>query len=362
MFITWRTYTATAGFSAQLEYVCALCHARATASVETQGVGTTTAVYGLGADHDHAARVAEMHARTSAIRLLQHAPCPRCGAYQPAVTIPVAAQTERLAKKKRIALPIALALAALVLVAGAYPAVTDLRWSSALLVAVSALAVAAFGLAYGITAWPPARPAWPFGATYFWWGRPDGSVGWVPPPPVPPPAVALPSAVPGAAVMVGILSALISVGGFIGWSATFEDVFLVEDAPSDVRLDGAVLSEGAFRTRGLDPGVRRFQVRSGARHLVEVAGASHELEAGAGRGWVIAPDAQARDVCFAEIETIYGKSPAEPAFTLLEPVNDMLVLVRAYDDRFQPSPKAQKVKSGQTVRRLAIRTASCDEP
>src|SRR5687767_12258367 len=129
-FVTWRTYTATAGFSTQLEYTCAICGTRAVAAVETQGVGTSTAVYGAGGGAEQAQNGAAMAARANGIAALQHAPCPRCGSHQPIVTQRFASFAESEKKKKGRALPIAAIVAGGALAIGAVPAIADLRHSS----------------------------------------------------------------------------------------------------------------------------------------------------------------------------------------------------------------------------------------
>lgn len=129
-----------------------------------------------------------------------------------------------MAKKRKRSLPLAAIAGALVLLAGIVPAVMDLRHSCALLVAVATGAAGVFGLVYAVSAVPPPRPSIPMGAVHFWWGRHDGSVGWVPPPHVPPPALARPSSwhvLGGASAAVLGLASLI---GVVAWAATFEAV------------------------------------------------------------------------------------------------------------------------------------------
>ena len=362
MFITWRTYTATAGFSTQLEYVCALCGTRATAMVEAQGVGTSTAVYGAGGGGAQAQDAAAYTARANAIGALQHAPCPHCGGYQPIVTTRFAQYAERVAKTKKRSLPIAAIAAGLLLVIGVVPALMDLKHSSALIVTVVTGAIATFALLYAILSQAGPRPGFPFGFVHFWWGRPDGSVGWMPPPPVPPPTLPPPSP---AGVVGGVGTAIFGLASFVAflvWTSTYERVYIVDDGKTPIIADGVDVTNKATTSSFEDSGIRRIEVRSGSQqHRVDIGGKSYVLPTNAAYGWLIAPNAKARDICFAEMEMVYGgSSRVEPAYNPLEPnKDDILVLPRSYDDPFKNSPKTQEVKSGETVRRWSIRTVRC---
>jgi len=361
-FIYRRVYTATAGFSSNLEYVCALCGTRATASVQAQGTSQSTAVYGVGGGADQASQGAHYAAQANAIGALQHAPCPRCGGYQPIVTTRFQAFNERVAKAKKRALPIAAAVAGVALLLGIVPAIRDLRYSSALLVTILLGAASLFGIVFAIARAPGVRPTIPWGSVHFWWGRHDGSVGWMPPPHVPAPALAPPSSLP---VLFGVLGAIVGFATLISlgiWSATFQKVYVVDWKDRPVLIDGENVTDDATTSGFEDKHVRKFSARSGMDHTVEIAGVKYTLPANASYGWVVAPDAKKNDVCFAEYEMVYG-APAsyDPKWGPLEPnASGVLVLARSYDDPWQKSPKTQEVKAGETKHRWSIRTVSCD--
>lgn len=361
MFITWRTYTATAGFSTQLDYSCALCGARAVASVQTQATGTSTAVYGAGGGGDQATMSAQYAAQANAIGALHHAPCPRCGGYQPVVTSRFEAYNERFAKRKKRALPIAAIAFGAVMMLGIVPAVRDLKHSSALLVMFVFGALAVAGIVYAVLRSAGPRPTVPWGQVHFWWGRPDGTSGWVPPPHVPPPALAPPSS---ANVAGGVLAGFAGVAMLVSlavWGSTFEKIYVVDWNDRPVTVDGVDVTADA-ETYGIeDKHVRKFGTRSGQAHEVVVAGVKYTLPE-ASHGWVVAPDAKENDVCFAEYEMVYGASSKyEPKWGALEPNQyGVLVLAKTYDDAFKDSPKTQQVEAGKTVTRWSLRTVSCE--
>jgi hypothetical protein len=363
MFITWRTYTATAGFSTQLEYVCALCGTRAAASVQAQGMGQSTAVYGAGGGGDQAAQGAEYNARANAIGALQHAPCPRCGGYQPVVTSRFQAFNDRVAKAKKRALPIAGAALAVTLLLGIVPAIRDLKHSSALLVTVVFGALSLASMVYAIARATGARPHVPWGQVHFWWGRPDGSSGWVPPPHVPPPALAPPSSAAGLGVAGSLIGGFATIIALAAWSASYEDVYVVDYQDRAVSIDGVDVTNEASTWSFDDKHVRKFSTRTGQPHTAVIAGVKYPLPETGTRGWVIAPDAKEHDVCFAEYEAVYGHTriAGKPQWARIEPnASGVIVLSRSYDDLFKDSPKTQEVKSGSTVRRWELRTVSCE--
>jgi hypothetical protein len=360
-FIYRRTYTATAAFSSQLDYVCALCGTHAVASVQAQGLSQSTAVYGMGGSADQASHGAHYAAQANAIGALQHAPCPRCGGYQPIVTSRFQAFNERAAKASKRALPIAAAVAAVALLIGIVPGIRDLKYSSALLVTVLLGVAALFAIVYAILRSPGPRPHIPYGAVHFWWGRHDGSVGWMPPPHVPAPPLAAPTSIPALGGTLGGLSAFACMIGLIVWAATFEHVYVVDYEDRAVTIDGADVTAQASTYGFVDKHVRRFDARTGQPHDVVIAGVKYSLPNNT-HGWVVAPEAKQHDVCFMEYEAVYGGTKGvKPHVNVVElPANGVMVLMRSYDDMFQDSPKTQEVKAGETKRRWELRTVSCE--
>lgn len=361
-FIYRRTYTATAAFSSQLDYVCALCGTRAVASVQAQGTSQSTAVYGVGGSADQASYGAHYAAQANGYSALQHAPCPRCGGYQPVVTSRFAAFGERVAKAKKRALPIAGAVAGVALLLLIVPAIRDLQYSSALLVTVLAGVASLFGIVYAVLRSPGPRPQVPYANVHFWWGRHDGTVGWTPPPHVPAPPLPPPTSAVALAGTFGGIAALVSFIGLIAWAATYEKIYVVDFKDRAVVVDGIDVTSDASTYEFEDKHVRKFSARSGKAHEVEIGGVKYPLASTTSNGWVVAPDAKENDLCFAEYEMVYGgSSKYEPKWSRLElDAHGVLSLGRSYDDAFKDSPKTQQVKSGETVRRWSLRTVSCE--
>lgn len=365
MFITWRTYTATAGFSTQLEYVCALCGTRATASVQAQGMGQSTAVYGAGGGGDQAAQGAHYAAQANAFGALQHAPCPRCGGYQPVVTSRFHDFNVRAARAAKRALPIAAAVFAGCMLLGIVPAIRDLKHSSSLLVTIVFGAIMVAGTTFAILRSQGARPSIPWGSVHFWWGRHDGSPGWVPPPHVPAPALAPPTSAPVAAGFLAGIAGFIGVIALIVWAATFQRIYVVDMDDRPIMLDGADVTADADSSGLDDRHVRKVSARTGQSHEVTIGGVNYPLPDHGTYGWVVAPDAKKNDVCFVEYEVVYSTSSstraaAKPVLSRVEPdANGVIVIQRSYD-LFHDAPKTVEAKSGETVRRWELRTASCE--
>lgn len=365
MFISWRTYTSTASFSTQLEYVCALCGTRAVAAVEAQGMGTSTAVYGAGGGGDQAAMGAQYAAQANAIGALQHAPCPRCGGYQPVVTSRFQAFNDRVAKCSKRALPIAAITFGAIMLLGIVPALRDLKYSSALLVTMVFGALCVAGTVFAVVRSPGARPTIPWANVQFWWGRHDGTAGWMPPPHIPAPPLAPPSS---ANVAGGFLAGIAGIAMLVSlavWGSTYQKIYVVDwkdwgDRP--ISIDGVDVTSEAETYGFEDKHVRKLSARTGQSHEVVVAGVKYPLPGNGSHGWVVAPDAKENDVCFAEYEMVYGASSHyEPKWSPLAPNGSgVLVLAKTYDDAFKDSPKTQQVKSGQSVTRWSLRTVSCE--
>jgi hypothetical protein len=362
-FIYRRTYTATAGYSSQLDYVCALCGTRAVASVQAQGTSQSTAVYGVGGSADQASYGAHYAAQANAYGALQHAPCPHCGGYQPVVTSRYAAFGERVARAKKRALPIAAAVAAVTLLLGIVPAIRDLQHSSALLVTMILAALGISGIIYAVIRSPGPRPQVPWGAVHFWWARPEhpGSGAWVSPPHVPPPPLPPPSAMPALGGTFGGLSVFGALIALIAWGTTFESVYVVDYEDRAVTIDGIDVTSEATTYGFDDKHVRKFSARTGKPHDVVIGGATYVLPDNH-NGWVVAPEAKQHDVCFAEYESVYGGTKGvKPRSNKLElHASGVIVLIRSYDDMFKDSPKTQDLKSGETRRRWELRTVSCE--
>ena len=222
MFVSWRTYRATTGtVENRFAFECQHCGAQTVALVQSVGEMTSTALYGAVGGSAEAARIgAQTAAYGNAIRGLQDASCPRCSGFQPAFTA-MLDQRAAIAKQKEMrALPIAAAMAALIALALAYPAVKDLRHSSALLTMSIALTVAAFGVSYAMLRWPPRVPTPPKANVYFWWARPGEAPGWLPPPTARP-FISEPSrALPALALMTGAPAGLVALVALLVWTAS----------------------------------------------------------------------------------------------------------------------------------------------
>lgn len=246
------------------------------------------------------------------------------------------------------------------LLAGIVPAVRDLRHSSALLVALLAGVATASALVFAASAVPPPRPATPPGGVMFWWRLPDGSEGWVPPPATPAPELPPPSRAWAIACGAAAIAGLGAVVASAVWVETFVPVFVVDTHARPIAIDGEDVT-GDARTSGLeDAHVRKLTVRKGADHVVETAGAKLVLLRSHHDGWVVAPDAEAQDICFVEIETAYGPAKTiEPGWHVLEPRDGLLVLPRRYDDHFKASPA---YVDRDSARRWAVRTTPCSAP
>lgn len=76
----WATnYTAETTQTVELPYTCASCGHRAKAVVLAYGVGTATALMGLGDGAGASGGMAKNSAQRNAERVLRAVPCPHCG-------------------------------------------------------------------------------------------------------------------------------------------------------------------------------------------------------------------------------------------------------------------------------------------
>lgn len=363
MFITTRTYTATRAISRQLEYACAHCGARAAATVEATATAQSRAVYGVGGSANAAAQSANSAAEHQAFRALQEAPCPRCGRYQPQLEASFKAYADGVARTKRRRLPLAAFVALLVIGAGIVPAIRDLAISSALLITVLLAAAAAFGIALAVFGAPPRRPVPPHARIHFWWGLPDGSVGWVPPPPVPLPSLPSHPIVHVVGVLAGGALGIASLVALGAYSSTFEDVFVVDGSATPIVVDGVDVTKDVSAHSAHDTSYRRLSVRSDRDHRLELAGVTYALGKDASHGWLVVPSTVGSDRCFSEEESIYGRTSAEPQFAELTAKDGVIALPRGgYGNLFEVPRKTVLLNEHESVRHVwSLRSRPCAE-
>jgi hypothetical protein len=362
MYITTRTYTATQAVARQFEYACAHCGVRATAGVEATATAQSKAVYGVGGSADSAARSAHALAEHNAIRALREAPCPQCGRYQPALEARYRAYADGVARTKRRRLPLAALVALVVLGLGLRSAIRDLSTSNALLVTMLLASATGFSFALAGFGSPPTRPTPPSARVHFWWGSPDGSVGWRPPPSVPLPSIPAHPVVHVLGIVAGGLLALATMISLGAYSSTFEKVYVIDTGTTPIRIDSVDVTNDVVSLRASDGNYRQVSVRTGKDHRLELAGVAYALGKEAPNGWLVVPDAVAQERCFSEEESIYGTSEDEPKYGELTPKNGVVVLPRSYTNVFDEPRKQVLLRKNETVRHVwSLRSHPCAE-
>ena len=378
MFITWRTYSATTGpIEQRVDYACGHCGTRAAAMVRTTGAGSSTAVYGAGGGAEQARRGAAQSAWSNAAHAMTTVPCPHCGRLPNLLLAQIEAARAKVDKRRRLRVPlvaIAAVLAALVTIPFA---VRDLRSSASGLVAAIAAVTLAASFAGMVTSWPTHLPSLIRRAeVWLWWGQPSGEPGWVQAPPAAPPVA--PIRVMRAGYIISLISLLAS--GVFGTVAlaflanTFVDVLVVDVANKGgiiVEIDGKVAGPIKKTSTTADVTFADFSVRRGREHkvvLIDPSGARRTLtldDAKDGkRGWVVAPDAAAHDLCIADSEIVYASSTSTaraPESKLLNAKGgDVLPLTNRHDYTFEAPPKTISTKASEE-RKRALRGYVCSE-
>jgi hypothetical protein len=356
---------ATGPMDRYFTYFCEHCRAQTAAFVRTFGHGT-------GRDIWTAERNAHASADGYAYRLVAAAGCPCCSQLQPNALAMYEHAAKRARWRRVVGLPLALGLAAVMLILIGIPAVHD-RHDSLLLFAVAAsVATAVFGLVLGIV-W--ARVPVPLDNPVGVWFSRDPSQGpqsWFPARPGPSPMVVQPNGfvrvLALAAMGASAISALVAL---VLWEDTFRKLYVINTTGKGdqiVRIDGREVGRVSSNSSGDAPNAR-FEVRTSSPHelvIVDPGGAEsryHLDPDGASHGWVIAPHARSRDLCITAVTWYYGSQPKDNADDKV--LNDkrpgeIVELQKSYDYVFTPPPASIQTQSSSETR-STLRAFDCDE-
>lgn len=366
MFVSWRTYRAQTGVvETELPFGCQRCGAQCPMRVRTQGLGSSTALYGaIGGGADQARQAAVGNAQANAHQAARFVRCPQCGAT--AHDAFHAALVDRSETRTKRALPYAAALGgATALVLGGL-GLLDAGVTLSPTVAGLGVAALLFGLVLATMSRPLPMVGPPMAEVWLSWTTAQGPQ-WIPG------QLAAPqrAASRGTATVVGVLSAVF--GGIVAlvalgmWASTFGTLYVLETSGKtsiDVKVDGVTASATTRATKDaalFSGNLFSVSVRTNKPHTIVVDGLTHELT---GKGdWLFVTGKEARDVCLYEREAIYSASPGDPSTpTMLSKGGGVVInLPHSYQHLLEPPPASVTVKQGQSERRWVLRAFKCSD-
>lgn len=349
-----------------LTFVCARCGHSLPASVQYMG-------HASGSSHFAAQQAAYAAAEANAYQSLAAAACPGCGQLHPNVVAQRELLAQRAARAAKRRLPIALALAAVVFVLVAIPAVGDIRESLLLAVVAICASVAVGGFVLGLlsgrSVGPTSEPrgVWfstdPAGSAGSWFAARPGPAAEVVQPPAGLQIVSLLSA-GGAAI-----AAFVALGF---WVATFDKVYVVNTnlaGDAVVEVDGtAKATVSTIVPSNRDIGFATVEVRTNRKHRIVVR---HEVDGetafeidptdGSPKAWILAAKPVERSLCLLPETWYYGqKPPAESDDHLLKPTAEGVYrLEKSVSLYFEKPPSTIRTESSSGETRVALRALDC---
>lgn len=298
-------------------FVCQHCSAQIAAMVRTIG-------YGSGRDLWTAQNAAQHHADAQAWRASAAAACPCCGQLSPSTVGMFEHASKVAARREKIAMPIALALALVALVLVGIPAIADLKHSISLSFVAVSTAGAVGALFYAIFSAPvPMPPDNPSGV-WFSHDPSQGPGGWFQARGGAAPVVKQPSSLlRGLAFGAMGISAVTAIVGLVMYGESFRKVYVVNTAAVrgavTVKIDGVEVGRVAKNGGGEDVPFSMWEVRDSSSHKVVVIGqdgteTAYDLDPQSARkGWILAPFARHRGLCLTSLTWYYGTEPKENA-------------------------------------------------
>ena len=344
-------------------FICARCGVTTPAMVRAFGFGSGSSIW-AAQQKAHASADAFAYRATSACA------CPNCSELQPQIIDQFATAASKVDRRRKLRIPVAVALTFLVFALLAIPAVRDLH-HSVTLIAVAVSAAAAVGaLAFAILTAPVMTPGTNPAGVWFSRDPSMGPASWFQAQPGRAPFVAQPASILRALSFVTMgVTAVSALVALIMWTETFRKVYVVSSEGTrgdlEIKIDGKNVGKVLASSSSGDAPNESFEVRTDSSHHVIVTGAdgheaAYDLDPDtASHGWVLAPHGRQRGLCLASIKWYYGTKPKEGDDTLLGKGEDLVELPHSYDYVFTTPPSTIQTQNGSSETRTSLRALDC---
>lgn len=346
-------------------FVCQHCAAQIAAMVRTIG-------YGSGRDLWSAQNAAQHHADAQAWRATASAACPCCGQLSPSTIGMFEHAAKRAARRRKLALPISIAIALVALVLIGIPAIADLKHSFGLSFTAVSTAGAVGALIFALFNMPIVMPPDNPSGVWFSHDPSQGPGSWFQARTGAAPVVQQPSTLLRTLAFVAMgVSTVTAIVGLVMYSGSFRKVYVVNTAAVrgsvTVKIDGVEMGRVAKKGGADDVPFEMWEVRDSSSHKVVVVGqdgveTAYDLDPSAtSKGWVLAPLARHRGLCLTSLTWYYGTTPKEsPDDKVLNTKDnpDRVNLDRSFDYVMTKPPATIETKQTSETR-STLRALEC---